>query len=124
MSTPRGDDELIRVVDTRPASARSVRRRRLRHGTGGGGVGRAERHDGEGQQWPCRRRSPGPSRKKTLSTWSGMMSSLRKNFSAVGDRLQQAERPDAVGPDAVLHPGGDLALEQDQVGARSPAARP
>src|SRR5439155_2873906 len=40
---------------------------------------------------------------------------LQEHLEAVGDGLQKSPRPDAVWPDAVLRPGGDLALEEDQV---------
>ena len=43
---------------------------------------------------------------------------LEQELQPVGERLQQAERPDAVGPDAVLHPRRELALQQDEVRAR------
>ena len=41
---------------------------------------------------------------------------LGDQLDRVGDRLQQAQRPDPVGPDPVLEPGGHLALEPDHVG--------
>ena len=47
---------------------------------------------------------------------------LEEELDAVGDRLKQAPRPDAVGADPVLHLGRDLALGQDQIrdDARAP----
>ena len=38
---------------------------------------------------------------------------LEEELDAVGQRLEQAPRAGAVGPDAVLHVGNDLALEPD-----------
>ena len=50
---------------------------------------------------------------------------LEDELQAVGQRLAEAEQldlrqrnADAIGPEAVLHPGGDPALEQHEVGRR------
>ena len=43
---------------------------------------------------------------------------LEDELQTVGQRLQQSQRPDAVRPQPVLHPGGDPALEQHQIGRR------
>ena len=44
------------------------------------------------------------------------MSSFIISLTRVGNRLQQAVRPDAVRPDARLHARRELALEQRDVG--------
>ena len=41
---------------------------------------------------------------------------LGDQLDRVGDRLEQAQRPDPVGPDPVLKPRGHLPLEPDHVG--------
>ena len=43
---------------------------------------------------------------------------LEDELQTVGQRLQQSQRPDAVGPQPILHPSGDPALEQHQIGRR------
>ena len=60
----------------------------------------------------------------TLSTCAGIDVFLEQELEPVGQRLQQPERPDAVRPDAVLHPGRDLPLGQHQVHARRRGCRP
>src|ERR687897_323544 len=48
---------------------------------------------------------------------------LEDQLHAVGERLQDAERSGLVRPDAVLHPGDDLALEPDhEHGGNEPEA--
>src|SRR5207245_8116692 len=42
---------------------------------------------------------------------------LEEKLQSVGNGLQEAARTDAVGTNAVLHPGGDLTLRQDLVRA-------
>src|SRR5258708_15281207 len=46
----------------------------------------------------------------------GFVVFLDDEFDAVGDGLEEAPRPDAVGADAVLDPTGDFAFEEDEVG--------
>jgi hypothetical protein len=46
-----------------------------------------------------------------LSTPAGVVISFSKNFSAIGQRLQQPVWPDAVRPPARLHVRHDLALK-------------
>ena len=55
----------------------------------------------------------GASRKTHLSAVVGRRLLLEEELDAVGEALQQAERPGAVGADAVLHLGDDLAQEPD-----------
>ena len=78
--------------------------------------------DGDGARRWARWRRPGrrgprdrygASRKTRLSARSGRKLLLEEQLDAVGQRLQDAERPGPVGADAVLHVGDDLALEPD-----------
>src|SRR5204863_8206492 len=41
---------------------------------------------------------------------------LEDEFQSIGERLEKAHGPDAIGAKAILHPAGDLAFQQDQVG--------
>ena len=60
--------------------------------------------------------STGPRTNTILSTWPGMISSLKIILTRVGDRLAQAELPGPVGTIAQLEAADQLALEQRQVG--------
>ena len=67
--------------------------------------------------------SSGASRNTNFSAFAGTRSSLTNSLKHVGDRLQQAARPDPVGAEADLHVGEDLALGEGQVGDDAAAAR-
>ena len=75
---------------------------------------RPERHDGERQQ-----RRPGGDaggqHEEQLVDVGGDDVFLEEDLGPVGDRLEHAAPAEAVGADAVLHVGGDLALGVDQV---------
>ena len=81
----------------------------------GGGDPRAERHHGERQQRRAERDDRGHDEENLVDV-AGDDVLLEEHLAAVGDRLEQAERADAVRPEAVLHPRRDPPFEQDQVG--------
>ena len=80
--------------------------------------GAAERHDGEGQQGGRHRDGRGDEVEQLVHL-GGDDLFLEDELESVGDGLEQAPGADAVGADAVLRPGGDLALQQHQIGARA-----
>src|SRR5262249_52233617 len=93
-----GDDELV--------FTRTARRE----------AGWSKRHDGKGQRRGADGDSGGEQEQELVNV-AGDDLFLEEEFQAVGDRLEQAKGADAVGADAVLHVGGELALDVDQVGA-------
>jgi hypothetical protein len=40
---------------------------------------------------------------------------LEQQFDAISEGLEESEGSDAVGPNAVLHPCGEFAFEEDEV---------
>ncbi len=76
------------------------------------GRGGAKGNDGEGQQRRAGSNARSQEEENPIDV-SGNDVFLEKHLRAIDDRLQQAIRPDAVGPVAVLHVRRDFALDQD-----------
>ena len=113
----RGDDELVGVVvlagrrlligllDFSGARLRSAAR-----GRAAACVGRAERHDGEGQQGGADGDGRGEQEEELIDV-RGDDVFLEEELEPSAIGCSRPARPDAVGAEAVLHVGRDLALQ-------------